>query len=402
MTRPPSETGDAAAVRQATDRLELDVYGRLPLVLERGDGVHVWDVSGERYLDMYGGHAVCSTGHCHPEVVDAIAAQARKLLFYSSAVYTEVRARASAALLSHAPRPDSRVFYGSSGAEANEVALKIARKVTGRRTVVAFEGSFHGRTLGALAACGIERYRATAGGVLPPDYRHLPFGDTSALERIDDRTAAVLCEPIQSLRGVYEAPAAWYEALAARCAEVGALLVFDEVQCGMGRTGRFFAAHTFGLAPDMITLAKGIGSGVPAAAVIVAPEVAERVERGDQGSTFGGGPLAMAALEATVRVIERDGLAERAEIVGAALREAVAGVPGVREVRGRGLLVGIETRLPAAELQRRLLARHVIVGGSVQPDTIRVLPPLVLTEPQLETFVQRLFEALAETGGNDA
>jgi acetylornithine/succinyldiaminopimelate/putrescine aminotransferase len=386
-----------SGIVEATHAAELDVYGRMPLSIERGAGCRVWDVEGNEYLDLYGGHAVCSTGHCHPRVVRAVQEQAERLLFYSSAVYNGTRACASVGLAGKAPVQGSRVFHCCSGAEANEVALKIARKTTGRPKVISFEGSFHGRTLGALGVCGMPKYRETAGGVLPGHHVSIPMGDDAALDAaLDGDTAAVICEPIQSLAGIYMAEEAWYARLAEKVEAAGALLIFDEVQCGMGRTGTFFIAEGLGVRPHVITLAKGIGSGVPAAAAVVRPDVAERVERGDQGSTFGGGPLAMAAVGATVAVIEEEGLADNAARLGAMIREEASALAGVREVRGRGLLLGIECDRPAKDVQAALLERRIITGSSAHPHTLRLLPPLVLTEGEARRFIEALGAVLQE------
>src|SRR5439155_6691426 len=245
----------------------------------------------QRYLDFYGGHAVAITGHCHPRVTDAIAAQARRLLFYSSAVLSQVRVEATELLLRHAPHADSRVFHCVSGTEANEFALKIARKLTGRQKIISFQRSFHGRTLASLSASGLEKYRATAGPVLVPHHVRVPFGDEAALlKELDADTAGVICETIQSLAGIFLAPDGFYRRLAELTAQAGAVLIFDEIQTGLGRTGTYFFADGVGVKPALITLAKAIASGMPAAAVIVAPHLARQIGSGDQGTTFGGGP----------------------------------------------------------------------------------------------------------------
>ncbi len=392
----PPRSPEAAEIARRTDETELRVYGRMPFVPVRGEGCYLWDAQGRRYLDLYGGHAVALTGHCHPHVTRAIAEQAGTLLFYSSAVLSGVRADANELLLRHAPVPGSRVFHCVSGTEANEVALKIARKATGRRTVVSFEGAFHGRTLGSLSASGMAKYRATAGPVLVPHHVQVPFGDVEALRRaVDSDTAAVLCEAIQSLAGVYLAPPEFHRAMADITRRAGAHLVYDEIQTGLGRAGTWFYADRVGVQPDMITLAKGIASGIPAAAVLVAPAVAAQVAMNDQGTTFGGGPVAMAAMKATLEVIEREALVENAARMGELLRGWLNGIWRIREVRGAGLLIGIELDVPASAVQAALLERGIVTGTSSAPNVLRLLPPLSLGEEEIHTFIPVLDEVLA-------
>lgn len=381
-------------------RSELAVYPRLPFVPLRGEGCYLYDAAGTAYLDLYGGHAVALTGHCHPHVVQAIAAQAAELLFYSSAVHSPARVAATELLLARAPRSGSRVFHCCSGSEANDMAFKLARKATGRRTIISFEGSFHGRTVGALSACGLESYRQTAAGVLLAEHVRVPFGDLAAVAAVlSGDTAAVICEPIQSLGGVRMAPDGFYPRLADLTRAAGAVLIFDEVQTGLGRTGSFFFGDRLGIAPDLITLAKGLASGLPAAAVVVAPELADTVALGDHGSTFGGGPVAMAAVRATLEVIAAEGLVDRADRVGALLRDALLAEPAVVAVRGRGLLLGIELDRPAAQVQQALLERRVVTGTSADPRVLRLLPPLVLGEDDAGRFLETCARVLGGRRG---
>lgn len=387
-----------ASIERREQNTELGVYSRMPITPLRGEGCWLIDERGDRWLDMYGGHAVALTGHSHPHVVEAIARQARELLFYSNGVHLPVRVEAGERLLRYAPWPGSRVFYVSTGCEANEAAMKLARKVTARRTIVAFAGSFHGRTLGALSACGLEKYRSTAAPVLlgEPDYVFVPFGDDCALmDAVNDRTAAVICETIQSLGGVNMAPPSFYRGLRKVCDDAGAALIFDEVQTGLGRTGTFFFADGVGVKPDMITLAKGIASGIPCGAVIIAPRWAEAVKPNDHGTTFGGGPVAMAAMKATLEVIEREELVANAQRMGERLmREltAMIGVQRLQGVRGKGLLLGLEFDGPAKDAQAALLDRRVICGGSDNPNVLRLLPPLTLGEAEIDAFLEALRE----------
>jgi acetylornithine aminotransferase/acetylornithine/N-succinyldiaminopimelate aminotransferase len=393
----------AASVRlqdlaRRTAQTELDVYQRLPFEPVRGRGCYLSDEDGREYLDFYGAHAVALVGHGHPRVTAAVAREAASLLFYSSVAHSRLRVEAGERLLARAPYADSRLFHCCSGAEANEVAIKLARKSTGRRRVVSFDGAFHGRTAAALAACGIERYRATSGPVTVPHHVHVPFGDAGALDRAVDRdTAAILCEPIQSLAGVRTASREFFAEMARIAAARGALLVFDEVQTGLGRTGAFFYAETAGVRPDLMTLGKGLAGGLPAAAVIVAPHVAEHVRSGDHGSTFGGGRVVMAAMGATLDIIDDESLVDNARTMGRLLADRLGGLPGVVAVTGAGLLVGVVLDRPAKGVQDALFQERVLAGTAVDPHVLRLLPPLVVGAEEIEAFTAALDEALRAT-----
>ncbi len=378
-----------------TARTELDVYQRLPFEPVGGRGCYLYDEDGAEYLDFYGAHAVAAVGHGHPRVAAAVASEAGSLLFYSSVAYSRARVEAGERLLAHAPYDGSRLFHCCSGAEANEVAIKLARNTTGRRRVVSFDGAFHGRTAAALAACGIAGYRRTAGPVTVPHHAHVPFGDVAALDRAVDRdTAAILCEPIQSLAGVRTAPREFFHEMARIAVERGALLVFDEVQTGLGRTGAFFYADTIRVRPDVITVGKGLAGGLPAAAVIVAPHVAEAVRSGDHGSTFGGGRVVMAAMGATLGIIAEEGLVENARRMGALLAERLCGLTGVVGVTGAGLLVGVVLNGPAKPVQEALFQERVLAGTAVDPKVLRLLPPLVVGPAEIDAFTDTLHDVL--------
>jgi len=389
MTRPASA---AAAAPRAGG--ELSTYTRWPVTLVRGEGSTVWDDTGKSYLDLYGGHAVASTGHSHPEVVRAIAEQAGKLLFYSNVVALPVRERAAEAILRQAPSPLSRVFFVNSGTEANENAMRLARRATGRAAVVSAHGGFHGRTADAISAAGLEKYRAL-GAPNVPGHRFVPFGDLPALEAaLDGDVAAVLLEPIQSLAGVVTAPPSYFAGARRLCDERGARLVYDEVQTGFGRTGTFFWAGRHGVVPDLVTLAKGIASGVPMGAVLVSDEIAAGVQPEEYGTTFGGAPIACAAAEATVRVIEEEGLLENVRRGSRRLREGLEKMAGVLEVRGEGFLLGVRLDRPGKPVRDALLARGFLVGGSDRAEILRLLPPLVLTELEIDRFLETLADLL--------
>ncbi len=380
-------TADAIALE---DRFQIPTYSKIPIVLVRGEGPYVWDSDGTRFLDLYGGHCVTLLGHCPPAVVDAVQEQAGRLLFYSNAVYSTVRAIAAQALAEMAPEGLRHVFFCNSGSEANETALKLARKAIGKSRVIAMEGGFHGRTLGSLAVTWTEKYRAPYADVLP-ETTFVPFGDEVAVARAFDEhsdVGAVILEPIQSMAGVIEAPLPYYRTLRDLCDRNGAALIFDEVQTGVGRTGSFSVSEQLGVRPDLISLAKSLGSGIPVGAVLVSDEIAGGVASGDQGTTFGGGMIAMAAVEATLRTIREDGLMKRAPVLFRHIEEHVGHL--VRAVHGRGCLIGLELDGPAAPVRQQLLEREIITGSADHPNVIRLMPPLNLPLECIEEFASAL------------
>jgi acetylornithine/N-succinyldiaminopimelate aminotransferase len=376
---------------QLEEQYQVATYKKFPFVIESGHDVWVFTSEGERYLDLYGGHAVVSTGHSHPRVVRAIAQQAGRLIFYSNLVYNDTRARAAKRLVEIAPLLLNKTFFCNSGTEANENAIKIARKLTEREKVISFEGSFHGRTPGSLAATGLAKYRE---GVLPMLGGHVyaPFGDVQAVERlIDEETAAVILEPIQSMGGVKFGAPEFYQSLRELCDQAGAIMIYDEVQTGMGRTGEYFFAGRFGVTPDMVTLAKGIASGVPMGAVLMTEMIAGEIGTGDLGTTFGGGPLACAALEATADVIRDEGLLDNVRSNSAYLFGALGELEAVEEVRGLGYLIGIKFKGESAKpYQQGLLERHIITGLADDASILRLLPPLTLKRPEIDLFLDEL------------
>ncbi len=381
--------------RALEERHGIPTYAQLPLTLVRGKGAWVEDEHGERFLDFYGGHAVALTGHCHPRVVAALRDQAGRLLFYSNVVASDVRARALRDLASVAPAGMSRSFLCNSGAEANEAAIKIARRTTGRRKVVSMFGGFHGRTMGALSATALGHYREDyAPGV--PDHVFVPFGDLDALRAVvDDDTASVLLEPIQSMGGMHTASDAYLRGLRELCDERGALLHFDEVQTGPARTGRWWYGEHAGVVPDLISTAKGLGSGVPVGAVIARDEVAARVKEGDQGTTFGGGMLAAVAISATLGVIRDEGLLANAERRAREIQEGCRAFPGVRGFRGKGLLLGIVLDRAAKDVVAKLRGRGVLAGSTPgDAAVLRLLPPLVIADAEVDAFLRALHDVL--------
>ncbi|MCI0490459.1 MAG: aspartate aminotransferase family protein [Blastocatellia bacterium] len=378
-------------IMEVEDRYQVATYKKFPFAIERGEDVWVYTSEGERYLDLYGGHAVVSTGHSHPRVVRAISEQAGQLIFYSNLVYNGARARAAKKLVEVAPDRFTRAFFVNSGTEANENAMKIARKLTGRKNIISFEGGFHGRTPGSLSATGLPKYRE---GVSPLLGHHVyaPFDDIEALaDLLDEETAAVILEPIQSMGGVRMGSPDFYVALREMCDRAGAMLIYDEVQTGMGRTGEYFFAGRFDVLPDMVTLAKGIASGVPIGAALVGEEIAIEIKTGDLGTTFGGGPLASAALEATIDVIRDEQLLENVRANSERMFAELTDIPSVEEVRGLGYLIGIKFKSGNARpYQQALLESKIITGLSDDASVLRLLPPLTLRWPEIEVFLDEL------------
>jgi acetylornithine/succinyldiaminopimelate/putrescine aminotransferase len=379
--------------KKEEDAYLLPTYEKFPFVLVKGKGSLVWDDEGKEYLDLYGGHAVSALGHCPEDVAKAISAQARELLFYSNLVYLKVRAEAGKALVDFCGQKGSQVFFCNSGAEANENAMRLARAVTGRAKIVATVGSFHGRTAAALAATGIAKYRKDITG-LGTDVVHVPFGDLKAAETALADAAGFILEPIQSMGGAVMPPDGYLAGLEKLCGQKGALLIFDEVQTGLGRVGARSAAHLFGVKPNLQTFAKALGSGVPAAAVLADAATSAKVKSGALGSTFGGGPLACAAVKATLEAIEEGKLWENAAAIEAEVR-ATFKFPGLVEIRGKGLLLGLVFDGPTKAIRAELLKRRILVGGADDANVVRLLPPLTVASFE----IARLRDALTEICG---
>jgi acetylornithine/succinyldiaminopimelate/putrescine aminotransferase len=360
----------------------------------RGRGSWLIDEEGEEWLDAYGGHAVAATGHCHRDVVRAIAEQAGELLFYSTAVRHPLRIALAERLAERCPAPLERVFFCNSGAEANENALHLARKHTGRRAVVSVTGGWHGRTAATLAVTDGARYEDAARRSGIPLSRKVPADDVAAMAAaVDPSVAAVIVEPVQGLSGARDLAPGFLRAARNACDAAGAVLIFDEVQCGVGRCGAFSAAEAVGVTPDIVTFAKGLASGLPIGAVVAAPAVTASLALGDLGSTFGGGPVPCAAALATLDVIDREGLIENAVRIGARLTAGALGL-GVRRVSGRGLLLGLHLDRPAAEVQRELFGRRIITGTAADPAVLRLLPPLNFSADEADLLLAGLAEVL--------
>lgn len=383
--------------RSSTSAL-LPVYAQLPVHPQRGQGSWLYDEQGQRWLDAYGGHAVASTGHCHPKVVQAIREQAESLLFYSTALPHPIRERLASALVAHCPSPLTKVFLCNSGAEANENALHLARKITGRQLFVSIEGGWHGRTAATLAVTDGEKYMAGARRAGIPLSIKVPWNDPATLlATVDDTIAGVILEPVQGLTGARDLPVELIAAARKACDRSGAQLIFDEVQCGVGRCGSFTTAESIGITPDLLTLAKGLASGLPIAAVLTTDAISAHIKQGDLGSTFGGGPVPCAAALATLAVLDEERLCENAVTIGEFLRHGALalGTDKVVAVQGRGLLLGLRLRLPAVEVQTALLRHHIIVGTSSDPSVLRLMPPLSFSRSEAELLLQALAKVLS-------
>src|SRR5438132_4830872 len=357
-------------ITELEEQFQLATYKKMPVVAERGEGVWIYTSDGQRYLDLYGGHAVAGTGHCHPHVVKAIREQTEKLLFYSNLVYSQARARAAKKLVSVAPDSLTKAFFCNSGTEANENAMRMARMATARENIITFSGGFHGRTADAISATFLGKYREL-GKPNVPGHLQAEFGDVeSARALADDSVAAIMLEPIQSMAGVRMAEPSFYRGLRELCDEHGIVLIYDEVQTGIGRTHEwFFAGGEAGdeVVPDIITLAKALGSGIPVGACLVTEKIASHIKENDLGTTFGGGMIAMAAVTATLDAIESDGMLANVRAIESYLRERLGEIEQVVNVRGKGLLLGLEFADKAKPIHEVLLARKIITGTSSDP-----------------------------------
>ena len=379
-------------IQQRWSAVMMNNYGTPPVALASGDGAVVTDVDGKSYLDLLGGIAVNILGHRHPAIIEAVTHQLSTLGHTSNLYATEPGIVLAEALVDQlGADAQVRVFFCNSGTEANEIAFKITR-LTGRTKLVAAQGAFHGRTMGSLALTGQPAKQAPF-EPLPGDVMHVPYGDTEALAAaVDDDTAAVFLEPIMGEGGVVVPPAGYLVAARELTARHGALLVLDEVQTGVGRTGAFFAHQHDGITPDMVTLAKGLGGGLPIGACLAVGAAADLLTPGLHGSTFGGNPVCTAAALAVLRVLADEDLVGRADVLGKALSHGVEslGHPLVEHVRGRGLLRGIVLTAPAGKAVETAARDAGFLVNAATPEVIRLAPPLVITEPQIDSFVNAL------------
>jgi acetylornithine aminotransferase len=368
-------------------------YGTPPLTLVRGRGARVWDDAGREYVDLIAGIAVCALGHAHPRITAAVSKQLDTLGHVSNLFDTRPARDLAERLVALTGIDGGKVFFANSGAEANEAALKLARRATGRAAFVAAEGSFHGRTMGALAVTGQPAKRAPF-EPLPGPVTFVPYGDAAALTAaVTQDTAALILEPIQGESGVIPPPPGYLAAARAACDAAGALLILDEVQTGIGRTGEWFAWQAEGVRPDVMTLAKGLGGGLPIGACVGFGAASDALRPGDHGSTFGGNPVVCAAALAVLDVIEEDGLLGAAKARGERLATAVA--PHVAAVRGAGLLRGLVLRDPTAKAAETAARDHGFLVNAIGTDVLRVAPPLVVTDADLDAFAAALPAILA-------
>jgi len=369
------------------------VFAQFPIEVNGADGVWLHTADGRRVLDFYGGHAVAALGYGHPRWVAALRRQAEAVLFQSNAVPMAVRTRAARKLVDFAGLPLDTVFFVNSGAEANENALRLACRLTGRGRVVAVEGSFHGRSAAAAAVTwGSEKWYGFPRAPFEADF--LPRRDAAALaEGITPATAAVIVEPVQGVGGAYDMGRDYLQALRERCDATGTLLIFDEVQCGVGRTGHPFAANLYGVLPDMITTAKALGAGFPVGALLMSRPIADALRMGELGTTFGGGPLACAVVEAVIDAIREEGLLENVRRLSERIRRDCLTGP-VTGIQGEGFLLGLRTSRPAKDVQAALLERDILTGTSGDPQVLRLLPAYTLGDEH----VTLLANALSELG----
>jgi predicted acetylornithine/succinylornithine family transaminase len=378
-------------------RLERDhlvpAYARLPVEFVRGEGARLWDAEGNEYLDFQTGLAVNSLGHCHPAVVEAIREQAERLIHVGNLFYTEPAMRLAERLA--ASSLGGKVHYANSGTEANEAAIKVARKAKPQGTIVSVHRGFHGRTYGSLSATPQESKQAPFAPLVPGFLAVEPTA-AGVAAAVDEGTAAVILEPIQGESGVYVLPDDLLHAAREACDAHGAALIFDEVQCGLGRAGTLWAYQHSGVVPDAITVAKALGGGLPIGALITGERLADGFAAGDHGSTFAGGPVQCAAGLAVLDVIDDEDLLARVRELGARLREGVARLPGVGEIRGRGLMIAFElTEGGAPDVVLRALQEQRIVLNATSPTTVRLLPPLIIDEAQADDALARLLAVLA-------
>ncbi len=372
----------------------LKTYEQYPVKLVRGKGVFVWDDQGKKYLDFYGGHAVCLLGHCHPKIVAAIKKQSSKLIFYSN-VFQTIPADILAEKLAKTFEPEKyQIYFTNSGSEANETALKIARKHTGKKHIVSFKNSFHGRGISPLAVTGIESYHKFVPNL--DEYTSFAeFGNIKSVElSCTADTAAVICEPIQSIGGVNMADISFYKDLANFCTKKNILLIFDEIQTGLGRTGKFWFAEHVNVFPDIVTTAKGIAGGLPLSAVSVKESICSGIKVGDHATTFGGGPVPCAAAIATMDVLSQKGLLKDVIKKETLIKEVLMKDPKVIGLRGKGLLIGIETDKQYPNLPGDCLKEGLIISGYTAGNVLRIMPPLIVKTGDIKSFARIFLSAL--------
>ena len=381
------------------DRVFMNTYTRFPVCMKKGEGCTLYDTDGKKYLDFLSGIAVCSLGHCHPAVTKAVIEQAARLVHVSNLFYTLPQTELAELLV--ADSFADRVFFANSGAEANEAAIKLARKATApeRFEIITLEGSFHGRTLATIAATGQPKFQQGF-GPMPQGFRHAAFGDIAALEKMTgSHTAAIMVEPIQGEGGVVPATPEFLKGLRALCDQHGILLIFDEVQVGMGRTGRMFAHHLYQVEPDIMTLAKALANGVPVGAMLARDPVARALTPGTHASTFGGNPLAMAGAKAVLEVMTAPGFMDQVQRQGEALRQTLKSMQTrhavIKEVRGAGFIQGLVLEVSCAEVVSLCLNRGLLLNCAAG-NVVRILPPLTLSDAEMAEGLAILDQVLSD------
>ena len=394
---------DSQAMMTLSEKYVANTYTRYPVLLVRGKGTRVWDLEGQEYLDFVSGLAVCNLGHCHPKVVKAIQEQAEKLIHVSNFYYIEPQIHLASLLCKYSFA--DKVFFCNSGAEANEGAFKLARKYAkekigkDRYEIITMERSFHGRTLATLTATAQEKFHKGYEPLMP-GFKYVPFNDIKALRNaIDSRTCAVMLEPIQGEGGVNCPSEGYLKSLREICDETGLLLIYDEVQVGMGRTGKLFAYEHDGVEPDMLTLAKSLAGGVPIGALLIKKGIADSFKPGDHASTFGGNPLATAAGVAAFTAILEERMLENCQKMGvhflSQLEEIKKKFAFVKEVRGKGLILGMELKIDGGPIVREMLKKKILINCTMG-NVLRFLPPLIVTQEEIDRVVDALEEVFEE------
>lgn len=381
------------------DQFMGSLYQRFPVTVERGVGSHVWDNDGKEYIDCMGGYGVALVGHQNQRVNNAIKEQVDKIITVHSSLYNKTREEFLKTLIGLAPKGLTQVHLNNSGAEAIEAAIKFARKFTGKKGMVAMKGSYHGKSLGALSLTFNPKYKK-AFEPLVEKVSFASFGDIESLRSaIDDDTAFVILEPIQGESGIIVAPDGFLQDVRKLCDEKGILLIFDEIQAGLGRTGRLWACEHWNTAPDILCLAKGIAGGVPMGATLVRPDILAAMSKGEHSSTFGGNPLSCAAGTAALKALTEDGLIENSEKMGKIFREGLEKLKEkhtmIREIRGKGLMIGIELKFEVKDILMGLIGKGVLMLYSGR-NILRVLPPLVISEDDITKVLHALDSVLTE------
>jgi acetylornithine/LysW-gamma-L-lysine aminotransferase len=375
------------------DEFMGNLYQRIPVTIEKGLGTHVWDIEGKEYIDCMGGYGVALVGHRNERVVNALKSQLDKIITVHSSLYNKTREEFLETLISIAPKKLSQVHLNNSGAEAVEAAIKFARKFTGKKGMIAMRGSYHGKSMGALSLTFNPKYRKSF-QPLVEKVEFSPFGDIEALRSsIDGDTGFVIMEPIQGESGIHVAPDGFLQDVRKLCDEKGILLIFDEIQAGLGRTGRMWASEHWNTTPDIMCLAKGIAGGVPMGATLVRPDILSCVSKGEHSSTFGGNPLSCAAGTATIQALTQDGLIDNAEKLGKVFHEGLEGLKEkhqiIREIRGKGLMIGVELKFEVKDILMDGIKNGVLLLYSGR-NILRFLPPLVITEEDITKVLEIL------------